>query len=175
MNRARYFNYLLEKVDAIRNAKRSRYKKLLWLLFSEEFRWDYAIYSDSCRAGDALSLRSLYLESERAVGDTDDDEPCNVLEVLVALSIRIELDLVGEPGNEHPEKWFWEMIDNLGLSGMTDDKFDEMTVINVIGEWMGRGFKKNGDGGLFPLKKPSRDQRKTPIWDQMAEYLNERY
>ena len=171
MNKASYFNYLLQKINAP-----TSYRRLLELLFNEEFRWDFSIFSDANRADDGLGLRLAYLIDEKDYEDIHEEpEPCNVLEMLVALSIRIETDLMGEPGNDHPERWFWEMIDNLGLAGMTNAAFNEMYVINVIGNWMARNYKKNGEGSLFPLKRPRVDTRKEPIWDQMSDYLNEKY
>lgn len=67
------------------------------------------------------------------------------------------------------------MIANLGLASQTDMMFDEHYVSTVIGRWIDRAYKKNGEGGLFPLRRTRVDQRNVPIWDQMGEYLVENY
>ena len=65
-------------------------------------------------------------------------EECSVLEMMVALAKRIDDDILYdyEIGTQ-TEKWFWMMIDSLGLSGMTDDSFDENTVTRIIYNFMG--------------------------------------
>ena len=80
---------------------------------------------------------------------------------------------MSEPGDEEPEKWFWQMIKNLGLNKMTDGSFNERKIGAILYEWMNRLYDENGKGGAFPLKKPKKDQRLVSIWDQMNLYLNE--
>ena len=169
MRNTRYFQWL---TSLIRDRDYSDYTKLLRLLFEEEFRWDYAIPTDSARADDGIDLRLLYF-SDRYDPNVDADEPCNVLEMLVALALRIERDITGEPGFDHPEIWFWQFISNLDLLSETDDDFDENYVINTLGNWMARKFRPDGYGGIFPLKHPPTDQRHAAIWDQMSAYINE--
>ena len=53
--------------------------------------------------------------------------PQVVLEVLVALSRRIEIEIMGEPGNDHIEKWFWIMLSNLGVM-VRDDRYDPKNI-----------------------------------------------
>lgn len=76
---------------------------------------------------------------------------------------------MGEPGNDHPERWFWEMIDNLGLRN-----YSEQSVIDNVGKWMARDYDKDGRGGIFPLNRPLRNQRTVPIWEQAGSYMCER-
>lgn len=168
MERELYFKQLLKVL--MKEPWQKKYKKLLRILFSTEFYWDPAIYSDSSRAEDGIGLRELYFGT-----DEYNDEPCSVLEMMAALSIRIEQDIMGEPGNDHVEQWFWEMLRNLRLLEEDDQSVDEYCVMKKLNTWMNRDYRANGDGGLFPLKDPYRDQRSVPIWDQMAAYLNERY
>lgn len=169
MNRGEYLNYLTDKVGGGK-----RHALLLAYLFDTPFKWSYKIPTDANRAKDGVLLRDRYANE---TGDfllySDRIEPCSILEMLVALSVRIEEDIMAEPGDECPEKWFWEMIRNLGLDEMTDRKFMEAYAKHKIDIWQGRRFGEDGQGGLFPLKSQTKDQRLTSIWDQMNFYLNE--
>lgn len=169
MRNKRYFKWLISIID---DPYYRPYGSLLSFLYDEEFRWDFAIPTDSARADDGIELRALYF-SETYDNELDMDEPCSVLEMLIAMSTRIERDITGEPGFDHPEKWFWQMIENLDLLSETDRHFDEHYVTNVVGNWMARNIKPDGYGGVFPLRHPHADQRIVPIWDQMSAYVNE--
>lgn len=169
MDRTRYFSWLLCKISPTRG-----YGKLLSRLYDSEFRWDLTVESDRNRADDGKNLRLLY--SDETGERVDMREPCNILEMLIALSQRIEIDIMGDPGNNHPERWFWEMIKNLGLNTMTDGYYDDYYVGDILGCWMARVYDpRTGIGSLFPLKHTPLNQRKVPIWDQMGAYLNEYY
>ena len=51
--------------------------------------------------------------------------PCSVLEMMIALSMRCEEQIMDDPdiGNRTGQ-WFWDMIDNLGLGEHERLKFD---------------------------------------------------
>lgn len=174
MNRGEYYLYLIDRISGRGQARGPRHTLLLSYLFDTPFRWSYKIPTDANRAKDGQLLRDRYAnETGDYILYEDKKEACNVLEMLVALSIRIEEDITGDPGNDHPEKWFWTMIRNLRLDDVTDRRFDERKVLKILDIWMARGFEPDGKGGLFPLKRPNRDQRLVSIWDQMNYYLNE--
>lgn len=69
--------------------------------------------------------------------------------------------------------WFWGMIGNLGLRGMTDDIFDERVVDEITERFLARDYSYNGRGGLFYVSKPRMDMRDVEIWYQMMWYLDE--
>lgn len=169
MNKGEYFLYLCEKVR-----DRGRYSLLLSYLFDTPFKWSYKIPTDANRSKDGQMLRSRYA-NER--GDyilySDKTERCSVLEMMIALCIRIEEDVMADPGRERPDKWFWKIMENLNLSKMTDRNFDEKTVIDILNRFMSRSYLPNGEGGMFPLKHATKDQRLIPIWDQANSYLIE--
>ena len=166
-----YFQWLIEKVKA-HSPRRCNYLSLLKTLFTMDFT--YIIERDKNRYGDGVDLREEYAyETEYDYYFDDYEYPCSVLEMLVALSLRCERTITGEVDNDHPERLFWLMIDNLGLGDMTDDNFDICETRNILKKWMLRKFKSNGEGGLFPLRKPFEDQRKVEIWQQLLSYVNE--
>jgi len=93
---------------------------------------------------------------------------------MVALALRCEDDYTGDPeiGNRTGQ-WFFEMIESLGLSSMTDRRFDEEYVDKAIDIFLDREYKRNGEGGLFTIKNSHRDMRNAEIWYQMCWYLDD--
>ena len=71
--------------------------------------------------------------------------------------------------------WFWNMIDNLGLSDMSDAHFNQPYVDDVIFRFLNRDYLPNGQGGLFTINNCSEDLRNVEIWYQLCWYLNAYY
>ena len=96
--------------------------------------------------------------------------------MMVALSLRCDSDITGEPEIPHPETLFWEMISNLDLDRFTNDSaWKGEEVKELIDIWLDRKFRYDGSGSPFPIDNPSCDQRKLEIWGQLNEYLIENY
>lgn len=159
-----YYTYLVNKTGLVER----EYSVLLSTLFCIPFEWSYKIPMDANRANDGMAMRSEYEIDTDMHADVVGD--CNVLEMLVALAIRID-SVMGVPGEDHSNEWFQLMIDNLGLT-------PEMEVADInatVANWMHRNIDHNGNGGLFPLDHSSEDQRELSIWDQMTCYINQYY
>ncbi len=101
--------------------------------------------------------------------------PRSVLEVLAAFSRTIEIQIMGEPGNDHIERWFWEMLDNLGLLVYDDKHYDAYQVDKILDIWLQRKFKKDGTGSIFPVKNWEEDLTKVDMWYEMQFYMNVKY
>ena len=69
-------------------------------------------------------------------------------------------------------KWFWTMVDNLGLGSMDDANFDEEYSRFVIFRFLNREYSSNGEGGLFVINNCKYDLREVEIWQQMCWYLD---
>lgn len=162
-----YHNWLCNLMRADLPEHRD-YNLLLNQLDETEFTW--TVFMDKNRYADALSLREEYFE-ETGVKVSG---MVSCMEVLAALSKRIEIHIMGEPGNDHIERWFWIMLENLGVL-IRDYRYDPMLVEHKLSIWLDRKFDKNGNGGLFPLRKSGNSQRDVDIWYQMQAYLNENY
>lgn len=157
----------------------SNYGYLLNQLFDIEF---YSILgNDDDRGADGKMLRSEFVEIEGY--DEEDVEdyipgPCRMLEMLIALARRMAFDTAEKKHHDKSVRWFWELISNLGLDGLTDDKFFELHGIELVDKKMkkllDRKYSKKGKGGLFPLKRTEIDQRGVEIWYQMSAYLAEK-
>ena len=124
---------------------------------------------DENRLLDGLDLRFRFADENSYYIDGD----CSVLEMMVALSLRCEEHIMSddEIGNR-TGRWFWEMIDNLGLESMYDDNFDKVYADKIIYRFLNREYEPNGDGGLFTVHNRNVDLRKVEIWYQMCWYLD---
>lgn len=171
--RTEYFEWLVKIISQNRFAKEISYKKLLTYLYKTEFK--YSILRDSNREEDGKYLRYRFSRhySKRSDADLYLDGPCNILEMMVALSIRIEENIMDDPTyGDRTSQWFWGMINNMGLGSMDDDNFDEDHVENCINRFLKREYSPNGRGGLFTIRNCKTDLRKVEIWDQLCWYLN---
>lgn len=163
-----YKDWLLE--DKVK-WDRKGYSKLMNTLHNIPF--EFSMYRDDNRADDGVALRYEFLDRYDIRGDFEEDPM--VLEVLVALAIRIEDEYIGDPSDPNPSYIFWEMCCNLELDRYTDRYFDEESIYAIIEGWLSRDFSYDGEGSIFPIKHPIQDQRKIEIWSQMQEYLSENY
>lgn len=156
--------------------KKPSYRQLLSYLNEVEFT--YLIPMDGNRAEDGVDLRYVFGRDCRIedaiIASYLDDHPCSVLEMMIALAMRCEINIMDNPdvGNRTGQ-WFWNMIVNLGLGGMTDDRFDEDYVDDVLYIFLNREYSPNGEGGLFTVQHARRDMRTVDIWYQLNWYLSE--
>ena len=164
-----YGEWLVEQV----HFKRRNYERLMETLHESPFI--VFIDRDQSRAEDGLYMRNRYYSEKNLPRDYFDDEPCSVLEMLVAFAIRIDNEWIGDPSEEHPEIIFWEMLCNLGLDEYYDKVFDCFEVDRILENWLHRDFNFDGNGSIFPLNEPEFDQREIEIWSQMNQYLMEKY
>jgi len=174
MKHDEYFNYLCSIVK-----KRKKYEKLLRMLHSI---WFYALipYDDN-REMDGIQLRESFIE-ERGLQalslfdlENHQEQKCTVLEMLIALAQRLEFETALSKWEKSTAEWFWILINNLGLDTFTDENFDMEAVQEKVQIFLDRKYKKNGEGGLFPLRYPRRDQRTVELWYQMSDYILENY
>ncbi len=168
-----YFEWICKWVCDSKYFKRVSYRKLLMCLHNIEFI--YLIPEDANRAIDGCDLRQRFSDENGFDYLLYDvlDEPCSVLEMMVALCIRIEEQIMDDPdiGNRTGQ-WFWDMIVSLRINSMTDSHFDKDFVMERIQCFLNRDYQKNGSGGLFTIKKCRQDLRNVEIWYQMCWYLD---
>ena len=146
-----------------------RYLSLLKIMFNTNFRW--TVERDRNREMEGLHLRDLY--SIETGTQIDSSIPCSVLEMLVALCIRMDKDVIGDDDNLYLQEWFEKLLDNLGLCDFINNKISKDEVEQILQRWMDREYSRDGTGGLFPLLKPNFDQREAEIWVQMNSYIIE--
>lgn len=173
----KYETHLYEKVENDSHDI-ADYSKLLDTLFRIPFR-SY-IYMDNNRMEDASDMRFDYIsELFNSKEDTSiiEDRYISVLEVLIALAIRMEKDILCDPmsENDHSSDHFWVFLRNLGVENDTNDDYFEENVRKKCEIWMTREYDFNGNGSIFPLKGNKNDARKMEIWTQMNIYILENY
>lgn len=142
-------------------------------LHNTEFR--FTISRDENRADDGISLRYRFSLDYNGVDNADDyiSGPCSVLEMMVALAIRCEENIMDDPRvGDRTGQWFWGMIGNLGLSAMDDIRFDKALVDDIIDKFLNREYEADGRGGLFRIKHCDHDLRKVEIWYQLCWFLD---
>lgn len=165
-----YLKWLYELIEDPKLADPSRtYWNLAHHLYTKEYMW--LIPNDDNRVEDGRFLREEFCE-DAELEDVDPDWMqigCSMLEMLIALSRRLSFQGEGEPRD-----WFWHLINNLNIETTDNKRFSASRVENVLNRLIWRTYSYNGDGGLFPLKYPKRDQRDCEIWTQLNAYLIER-
>lgn len=170
----RYFQWLYSQIGSVKQRNRARtYWRLAKQLHDTEFVW--FVPNDDNRAEDGKELRYEFLHHEGTpIGSVDihwREYGCSMLEMLIALSRRLSFNAEGEP-----LEWFWILVDkHLGIrfndrEWSVDAETEVLDTLEVL-NW--RKYKPSGEGGLFPLQHPNKDQRKVEIWYQMSAYLIE--
>lgn len=169
-----FFEWMYNLVCNDRSYQNLSYRKLLIFLHKKKFT--YKVKRDANRAVDGVDFRYRFGYengySREEIETYLDTRPCSVLEMMVALAFRIEEQIMddSEEGNRTGQ-WFWTMISNLGLGGMSDTKFDKDYCEFVIDRFLKREYEPDGKGGLFSIKD-DRDMRTAEIWYQAMWYLN---
>ena len=170
-----YFEWMYQLV-CTESDKRLSFRKLLGRLYDANFEYTFPI--DGNRESDGIHLRYRFGEEfgydRRAVASVLDNRPCSILEMMIALSLRCEeFIMIDSHYGNRTGQWFWNMINSLGLGGMTDEKIDRGYVTRVIDRFNDRQYEPNGHGSLFQIHDKTVDMRKLDIWYQMQAYLND--
>lgn len=165
-----YLQWLYSQVGEIREKRPSRtYWSLFRQLYTKEFVW--LIPNDDNRVEDGRDLRYEFLH-EIGVDSVDRnwmELGCSFLEMLVALSRRLAFEADGEPA-----QWFWHLLHTLDIDIYTDNmQIPHQDVEDILDTVIWRTYRRDGHGGLFPLRHPRQDQREVEIWYQLNAYLLE--
>ena len=162
-----YFEWMYDLVGGINGSKYTSYRKLLMTLHNTEFT--YSIRMDENRAGDGVDLRRRFSTLHCDILD----DPCSVLEMMIALAIRCEETIMDDTRmGDRTGQWFWGMINNLRLSSMTDANYDKEYVESCITRFLNRNYDPDGSGGLFRIRRCEVDLRTVEIWHQLCWYLD---
>lgn len=161
-----------------------RYGILLDLMADTPFVWSPNLPRDADRAADGRYLRQRFAgESGEKVLRSwlGESWPCSFLEFLVALAYDVVDNISYEPDKPgQVSDFFWEMLSNVELDRYDDEKMlrDSMNAYyyatEIMDRVMNRRYDYNGNGGLFPLRKPKMDQRDVEIWYQANAYMIEK-
>ena len=154
----------------------SQNRKIITLLHNIEFR--YSIPMDANREEDGIDLRYRFMTEVGIPKNYQEvygylDGPCSVLEMMVALALRCEENIMMNADyGDRTSQWFWMMIVTLGLGSMNDAHFDMERATLILDRFLKRDYAPNGTGGLFKIRDCKEDLRKIEIWIQLLWYLN---
>lgn len=173
--KADYFNYLCGFInDGVHNGR--RYYKLLNKLHNINFR--FCIPMDENRASDGIDMRYRFgldnMYEQPVVASELDYKKCSVLEMMVALAVRVEESFLYDGYFDHTEEFFFKMLRNLGLIYQFDENYDDIYVTNSINKFLDRDYCSNGLGSLFVIDGYG-DIRIVDIWTAMNWYVDENY
>lgn len=171
-----YYRWLVQLLED--EYLKMNYQKLMWKLYTTDFYWE--LDYDGNRAADGLYLRTLFIEELRspfASKKIVENAPCSVLEMMIALARKAEHDIMYNPMyGDRTDKWFWVMLENLGIDAYDDYGYFEEEVDRILYVFMHHLYAPNGcGGGMFPQKQVERDLRKTDIWWQINSFLEKNY
>lgn len=170
-----YFEWMYSLVSSRIYNRRTTYRQLLEKLHDIPFK--YKLRMDENRAWDGVDLRYRFGNEKdihaSAIASYLDVKPCSVLEMIIALALRCETNIMSDPSaGNRTGKWFWNMIESLGLGDMTDQRFDEAHVEEVVDIFLKRKYEPDGNGGLFTVPNSPKDMRSIEIWYQLHLYLD---
>ena len=174
-----YFHWLSE-IAIPNKVTREWYSKLLDKLHSTILR--YSIPRDRNRVEDGIDLRCRYAcevtrnDAERTRIANQLYIPggmCTVLELMVALAMRIDETIMDDPTyGDRTSQWFWNMVTSLGLNQMVDEQYDDEYATMVLDRFMDHKYDQDGRGGLFTIENCDRNIRTAEIWYQLCWYLD---
>lgn len=166
-----YFEWLYSQIGSLKSRNPAHtYWKLFKALFSKEFVW--LIPNDDNRVEDGKDLRLEFLDAKEINCEDENwlQMGCSMLELLIGLSRRLAFET-----NAEPDEWFWELLENLGLRKYNDRvEFSREEVEDVLDRVIWRTYRRDGKGGLFPLRHCKQDQRDVELWYQLSAYVLER-
>lgn len=171
-----YFEWLCSLIRDSKPKKNVSYRNLMVYLYHTEFSFILPMDENRCVDGIDLRYRFGYEHNIEApvIASYLDNSPCSVLEMMVALAFRCEEHIMFNPEDGvRSGRWFWQMIQNLGLSEMYDSKYDEELVNSIIWRFLNRGYDHDGEGSLVYIPNSQYDLRTMEIWYQMMRYLSE--
>ena len=168
-----YFKWLTGLVGG---KESSTHMKLLRQLYETPFR--YSIPTDGNREADGVNLRYRFGVGhhiqQSQIAYYLDSKPCSVLEMMIALALRLEEDIMSnEDYGNRTGRWFWDMIRNSGLITMVDKNYQEQEVDNITQRILNRDYDFDGHGGFFCIPEIAIDMRTVEIWKQALWYLND--
>lgn len=148
------------------------YENLFRFLYKTPFT--YSLAKDGNRAMDGIDMRYRFAtDTEFTDAEELIDGPCSMLEMLVALAVRCEEQIMSDPDyGDRTAQWFWRMLKGLGISHMYSDLFDKKKATEAVDRFLNREYEPDGTGSIFKIKNPPEDLRNVEIWVQLNWYLN---
>ena len=134
-----------------------------------ELRVDYATYCTDIQDADECDVTWML---EQCFG-----EHGTMMELILVLAEKMQYETLESEFEAGTGKWFRELLSNCGLHRCTNEEMEENPedVEEILERIIYRQIGWDGEGGLFPLMYPIRNQRYAELIAQMNDYLEENY
>lgn len=169
MNNYDYYDHYVEWLTHKARVSYEDNRCLMNYLGCKEFYWTVSM--DANRAAQGLELRKAYFGSKALM------ERCSVLEMMVALAIACEEEIMsGTVPYDRTSHWFMIMLRNLGLDEYAlDEDFDEEAVDKIVTNFLDRKYDRHGHGSIFYSDTALGNFKRAELWYQMCWYLTTTY
>lgn len=156
------------------------YSELLNFLYETQYIWDPSAPLDENRYIDGINLRESFaykLKIPKGIVSESIQGPCSILEMICALGIRIDNDIMANyyTGYDHGYFWIQKMLKSLNILQYNNPNWDRSIVEDKICAFLQKRYSDDGFGGLFYIPKSEKDMRSLNIWDQMCYYICKNY
>lgn len=169
--KALYFRWLIDMLD---KKMVKKYSSLLLHLFKDSFIESKFAPMDVHRARDGIGLRTRFIQENKFSDEQLEElkyDDCSWLEMLIALSIRIDDQLMFDMNlGNRTDKWFWLIIGQMDLDRFDENHYNYAKVKDKLNRFIRRDYENGGKNGIF---KCNFDVRKVEIWYQMHSWFNE--
>lgn len=177
-----YYNWLCERMSI--NPRENGIESVCSMLMVSPFV--AVLKDDENLIESALYLRRTFVrgcdqEQKREFYHSLKD--CSVLEIMSVLLEKMSYMLLENPlASSDQGALFFELLDNLELGWINDRSFSANPDVcseyieDAVSIFVNRDYDDDGqNGGMFPLENPRSDAREMGLYQQMDEYLIERY
>ena len=157
----------------------SKYNAMIWALVDIPFSYIHPM--DENRYNDGMNMRIEFenLTSWDISQEAGYRDQCTVYEMMAALAYRCEHQLMRDgSGIDRTKFWFFEMCKNLDILKWDFDHLNydyKKDIDTKIGVWLRREYEFDGRGGAFPIKNATENQKNVQIWEQMNQFLMEKW
>ena len=169
--KALYFRWLIDMLD---KKMVKKYSSLLLHLFKDTFMESKLAPMDVHRARDGVGLRTRFIQENKFTDEQLEElkyDDCSWLEMLIALSIRIDDQLMFDMNlGNRTDKWFWLIIEQMDLDRFDESHYNYAKVKDKLNRFIRREYENGGKNGIF---KCNFDVRNVEIWYQMHSWFNE--
>lgn len=170
-----YFNWLYHQVFEVLDLQSPQSYAFLCTQLHRVPFYD-GVPNDDNRTADGLELRNEFISTLGGITIEDYTALHNLgqpslLEVFIGLARHADYIVsMGIP------VWVRRFLENLGLLEFDDAHYrprDRLKIMRKLRIFNQRQYTRSGEGGLFPLYKTRRDQRRVELWYQMNAYMTE--
>lgn len=170
-----YFNWLVDSLNLNAGYKIQHYSLFKAL---HNISYEYFNVMDENRYQDGIDLRYRFGSDTNIpyydITECIDICECSVLEMLVALILKIDNMITYDPKDSLKAELFVDIAKSLGINEQINANFNQEYVNQCIFNWLHGQYEVNGQGGIITVQYPRQDMRTVDHWTQVMWYVNEK-